>query len=59
MTRAAHRLTSGAGIHTIAGGNWNAVWKAFFKDPRNINPGAIRQQLGQMIDDFGILGKLR
>jgi hypothetical protein len=42
------------GIHTIQGGNWNAVWKEFFEANPNATKGQILQQLQKMRKAFRI-----
>jgi len=49
---ARHRLLPN-GVHTNNGGNWNMVWKEFFK----VNPAATKDQIiKQLIDMRNIFG---
>jgi hypothetical protein len=48
-----HRLKP-YGVHTNSGGNWNKVWKQFFKDFPKANKEQILKQLNKMRKDFGI-----
>ena len=54
MTKAAHRLKAGRGIHTKDGGNWNKVWREFRAKYPNATREQMMNQAKQMILDFGI-----
>jgi len=42
------------GIHTNSGGNWNKVWKEFFRETPSYSKQDILDQLAKMREQFGI-----
>jgi hypothetical protein len=53
LDKAKHRLKPG-GIHTNSGGNWNRVWREFFKQNPNAEAPEILEQLAKMRKEFGL-----
>jgi hypothetical protein len=53
LEQAVHRLKPG-GIHTKAGGNWNAAWKQWIENHPNATPQQILNQGKKFLVDFGI-----
>lgn len=56
LTKAAHRLRSGNGIHTRGGGDWNGTWKRWIEENPDATAEEILQQGTQMLRNFGIGG---
>jgi hypothetical protein len=54
LEQAVHRLKPG-GIHTKAGGNWNAAWKQWIENHPNATPQQILNQGKKFFVDFGIV----
>ena len=59
MWRGDHRLINYKGLHTNVGGNWNAVWEQFFDYNSAYTAEDVFNKLGEMIDQFDIVGKIR
>ena len=43
------------GLHTITGGNWNAVWQTFFNTFKDPTAEEILTQLFNMMQSFALL----
>lgn len=56
LTAALHRLRSGPGVHTRAGGNWSRVWREWRAQNPNATRAEILEQGKQMLKNFWQFG---